>query len=174
MYIRTGSWRHSPNDQHPQPVRHTPPDPPRKRGGTLASRSSRGRIVHNIGTAQFDWSVVGWQARERGWRLLKPLSRRMRQAPTPSERCLWARLRAGQLGVKFRRQHVIGRFIVDFYCSERRLVVEVDGESHDARTQRDQERDEALRAMGLRVLRLGNAQVETSLDQAVACIRAAL
>ena len=52
------------------------------------------------------------------WRLLKPLARSIRRAPTDAEHRLWTSLRAPQLGARFRRQHAIGRFIVDFYCSE--------------------------------------------------------
>mgnify|MGYP001770978009 FL=1 len=74
----------------------------------------------------------GWQTSSELWEKLKPLARQMRREPTPAEDKLWQKLRHKQiLGYKFRRQHTIDRFIVDFYCGEARLVVEVDGEVHD-------------------------------------------
>src|SRR5512135_1457663 len=59
-------------------------------------------------------------------------ARRMRKRPTRSEALLWAQLRRGKLGVRFRRQHPMLGFIVDFYCASARLVVEVDGSVHDS------------------------------------------
>ena len=85
----------------------------------------------------------------------------LRGQPTPAENHLWQHLRKNQLGVKFRRQHGIHHYIVDFYCPEHALVIEVDGEIHtseDAR-QYDQERDNLLRSCGLQVLRFSNHQV---------------
>jgi very-short-patch-repair endonuclease len=63
------------------------------------------------------------------------------------------------LGFKFRRQHVIDRFIVDFYCGEAGLVVEVDGEIHDYTPQEDAIRQEFLESLGLRVVRFRNEEV---------------
>ncbi len=65
------------------------------------------------------------------FRALRQASRRMRRQPTKSEDLLWQALRKRQLaGLKFRRQHPIGPSIVDFYCHEKRLAVEVDGGVH--------------------------------------------
>jgi very-short-patch-repair endonuclease len=78
---------------------------------------------------------------------------------TGPEKRLWSRLRARQLqGIKFRRQHGIGPYIVGFYCPEQSLVIEVDGDSHaDAeQIQRDQRRDRYLQSIGLRVVRYRN------------------
>ena len=62
---------------------------------------------------------------------LKPYAKEMKKDPTPSENELWQAIRNQKLGVKFRRQHVIEQFIVDFYCFELNLVIEVDGEIHE-------------------------------------------
>jgi Protein of unknown function (DUF559) len=78
----------------------------------------------------------------------------MRVAPTPSEQRLWALLRAGQLGVWFRRQVPLGRFIADFAAVSARVVVEVDGGYHARRRAADARRDRALARLGYRVLRL--------------------
>jgi very-short-patch-repair endonuclease len=84
----------------------------------------------------------------------------MRRNPTLAERELWERLRKKQLlGFKFRRQHSIERFIVDFYCRQARLVVEVDGPIHDYTAEEDAIRQEFIEFQGLRVLRFTNEQV---------------
>ncbi|HEB64244.1 MAG TPA: DUF559 domain-containing protein, partial [Chloroflexi bacterium] len=83
---------------------------------------------------------------------------------TPAENALWQRLRRRQLGVKFRRQHAIDRFIVDFYSAEARLVVEVDGPVHQYRREEDAIRQEFLESQGLRVLRFTNEEVLTQIE----------
>ena len=91
----------------------------------------------------------------------------MRKNLTPAENILWQRLRKKQFGgLRFRRQHPIGRFIVDFYCAEARLVVEVDGGVHDepGHAEYDEDRQRFLQALGLRVLRFSNAQVINETD----------
>jgi very-short-patch-repair endonuclease len=97
-------------------------------------------------------------------------ARDMRNNPTRAERALWERLRGRQVkGLRFRRQHSIDRFIVDFYCAEARLVIEVDGASHAGPTC-DAERQSCLEALGLRVLRVTDAEVLTEIDAVIARI----
>jgi very-short-patch-repair endonuclease len=99
-------------------------------------------------------------------------ARAMRQEPTPAEAALWDRLRSRRLdGAKFRAQHPVGRFIFDFYCAQARLVVEVDGGVHDARRERDAERDLVLRSAGYLVLRLTNKEVLGDIERVLAEIR---
>ncbi len=88
-------------------------------------------------------------------------SRRLRRDTTFPERLLWSRLRTGQVGgIRFRRQHAIGPYVVDFYCASAALVVELDGRSHDeAALDHDQTREEWLRSQGLRVIRFTNDEV---------------
>ena len=87
-------------------------------------------------------------------------ARLLRKAMTDAERALWARLRLRQLGgVKFRRQHAIGPYIVDFVCFEKRLVIEVDGGQHGMRTALDARRTDWLASQGFRVLRFWNHHV---------------
>ncbi len=101
-----------------------------------------------------------WRTYPELWTKLKPLARQMRRNPTPAEGKLWERLRKKQLlGLKFRRQHSIERFIVDFYCRQARLVVEVDGPIHDYTPAEDAIRQEFIEFQGLRVLRFINEQV---------------
>ena len=98
----------------------------------------------------------------------------MRRVPTDAEQRLWQRLRHRQLGSTFRRQFVIDRFIVDFYCAAACLVVEVDGDSHRSRRERDEDRDRRMQGMGLRILRISNERVLRDEDTVVSIIRAAL
>ena len=95
----------------------------------------------------------------------------MRREPTEAERRLWARVRGSKLGTRFRRQHAIDRFVVDFVCFPERLVVEVDGHSHEGRSIQDAERDERLRLMGFVVARYANDLVMRDADSVVADIR---
>ena len=95
---------------------------------------------------------------------MAPRARWMKERPTDAETVLWEQLRRGRLGVRFRRQVVIGRFIVDFLCVSRRLIIEVDGAVHDARRDVDEERDRTLAALGWRILRVRNEDVLTDLD----------
>jgi very-short-patch-repair endonuclease len=84
---------------------------------------------------------------------------------TPAELVLWGKLRNRQLkGLKFRRQHPIGRLIVDFYCPAYRLVVEVDGGIHEKQLAEDQERDQWLTEPGYQVIRVTNKEVERDLE----------
>ena len=93
----------------------------------------------------------------------------MRQEPTPYEEAVWRAVSAQKLGgFKFRRQAVVRDYIVDFYCPEAALVVEIDGATHDAR--RDALRDAVLAARGLLVLRFANRQVADDLDSVLAVI----
>ena len=86
--------------------------------------------------------------------LLTARAQAMRAAPTASEGALWSLLRAQQLGVRFRRQVPIGRYIADFVAPSARLIVEVDGGSHNGRAHVDARRDRALSRLGYCVLRL--------------------
>ncbi len=89
----------------------------------------------------------------------------MRENPTEAERILWEELRAGKLGVKFRRQHIIDRFIVDFYCIKNGLVIELDGDIHKFQKEKDFERQKALEGLGCKILRFTNEEVEGDVDK---------
>ena len=77
----------------------------------------------------------------------------MRGQPTDAEAALWEALRNRKLrGYRFRRQHSFGRFIVDFYCANAKLVVEADGGGHETTTDKDEARDAYLEKLGLKVM----------------------
>jgi len=92
-------------------------------------------------------------------------ARTLRQESAEPEQLLWTALRNGQIGgLKFRRQHPIGRYVVDFYSHSAGLVVELDGMSHDDKIGEDAERAKYLEAQGLRMLRVVNRDVMDDLD----------
>ncbi len=97
-------------------------------------------------------------------------ARRQRREPTTAELKLWQALRNRALtGLKFRRQHPVSCFILDFYCSEQKLCIEVDGEIHSQPEQRilDSQRTSALNQLGLYVLRFTNTEIEDNMDQVI-------
>jgi very-short-patch-repair endonuclease len=92
-------------------------------------------------------------------------ARELRKNATDAEQRLWRRLRDRQLlGLKFRRQHRIGRFIADFYCDECRLVIELDGGQHADRITADERRTAYLEGRAIAVLRFWNNDVLTNTD----------
>jgi len=111
------------------------------------------------------------------WRASKPIkqaARELRSALTPAERRLWLALRRKQVsGLRFRRQHPIEHFVVDFCCVEERLVVEVDGDVHRYTEDYDRARQDWLEANGYRVLRFTNTDVMDNLSGVAEAIRQA-
>ena len=105
---------------------------------------------------------------------LTPKARELRNNLTEAEKYLWYKLRAENLGCKFRRQGVIGKYIVDFVCFERKLVIEVDGGQH-AQSASDEQRDQWLKEQGLKVLRFWNNDVLSNrdgvLEKIIECLR---
>jgi very-short-patch-repair endonuclease len=100
------------------------------------------------------------------------IARQLRGAATPAERYAWSLLRnRGVLGLKFRRQHVLHGFVVDFYCAAERLVLELEGAPHATNEQRayDAARTATLEAAGYRVIRVANRDVTR--DQLEALLR---
>ena len=96
-------------------------------------------------------------------------ARRLRRKMSPPEVILWQRLRMRPGGFKFRRQHPAGDFVLDFYCSDARLAIEVDGLSHDMgnRPAADAMRDSWLRLRNVGTLRISADAVIRSPDQVV-------
>ena len=99
----------------------------------------------------------------------------LRSNMTPAEATLWRALKGrGAGGLKFRRQQGIGPYVLDFYCAERRLCVELDGSSHEYKYDYDEQRTAYLSQQGISVIRFTNEQVFTSLEGVVAeIVRAA-
>lgn len=97
----------------------------------------------------------------------------LRKRETEAEKILWERLSNKQLGVKFRRQHPLYRFIVDFYCHELRLVVELNGSIHDLEEQAnyDQFRTMLINQLDIKVIRFRNDEIFEDLDKVLEAIR---
>jgi len=94
--------------------------------------------------------------------------------PTESEKILWEKLKSGKLGTKFRRQHIINRFIVDFCSIEHGLVIELEGRIHDFRKSADFERIKILENEGYRIIRFNNHEVIFNIDDVVSRVKSAL
>lgn len=101
----------------------------------------------------------------------KEIRRKLRNNATLHERILWSRLKSKQLGYKFRRQHSIGKYIVDFYCPSKRLIIELDGSQHIDNKQRDEERDSYLSNLNYSVLRFYNSDVNNNIEGVVLKIK---
>lgn len=99
-------------------------------------------------------------------RILKARRKTLRNNLGIPEIILWSHLKDSQLGTKFRRQHSVGFYVLDFYCPEARLAVELDGATHDnpAAQNYDIKRDIFLKKLGIRVLRIQNKDALNNLD----------
>jgi adenine-specific DNA-methyltransferase len=99
----------------------------------------------------------------------------MRKSPTEAENVLWQQLRNQQIsGFIFRRQYNIERFIVDFYCPRRRLVIEIDGSIHQYQQDEDAVRQAFIEQQGLRLMRFSNDDVINDLETVIEQISEAL
>jgi len=113
-----------------------------------------------------------WRTETALWEKLKPIAKEMRRKPTEAENRLWQKLRRHKLqGFKFRHQHNIERFIVDFCCPEIKLVIEVDGPIHQYQMQEDQIRQEFLECQHYKVIRISNNEIKYDLDQVLERIK---
>ncbi len=120
-----------------------------------------------------DFRPVNGGASPDRYSLLRSYAHNLRFEPTVAEIRLWECLRGNQLGVRFRRQHVIGDYIADFVCLREMLIVEVDGEYHSRGEQieADRTREEALSQMGFRILRFTNDDVLFKIEYVLETIR---
>jgi very-short-patch-repair endonuclease len=99
---------------------------------------------------------------------MRSLARNLRKNQTEAEQILWSKLRSRQLsGFKFRRQHPIESYVLDFYCSETHLAIEIDGGQHteNKNIERDNDRTAYLNQKGIRVIRFWNDDVIKHLDE---------
>jgi len=95
--------------------------------------------------------------------------RELRKNQTPTEQKLWWQLRGGIFGVRFKRQHSIGGYILDFYCAEKRLIVELDGEIHNTGEAKEYDavRDKYFKELGYTSIRFSNKEVETDIRKVI-------
>ena len=115
-----------------------------------------------------------WAAPVRDLRPRTILARRLRTNATDVERKLWRALRESNLPERFRRQHPIGRFIADFACPARKLVIELDGGQHAMRAKADEARSQELARYGYQVVRFWNNDVIENIEGVIETIKRAL
>jgi dTDP-4-amino-4,6-dideoxygalactose transaminase/very-short-patch-repair endonuclease len=151
----------------------SPPQPlPEGRGSADVAAQS----VHTADPTQRGSADVAAQSVHTAdpalYRMLEAFAKENRSNPTQAEEVLWQVLRGGKLGAKFRRQHVIDQYIVDFFCAEKGLVIELDGGYHrrSAQMVSDAERTARLEQLGYHVLRFTNEEVIGNIDGVVAKI----
>lgn len=91
----------------------------------------------------------------------------LRQNATPAEKKLWWYLRDNKLGAKFKRQHSVGGYILDFYCAKKKLIVELDGEVHNTEEAKEYDtvRDKFFKELGYTTLRFKNGEVESDMEK---------
>ena len=105
----------------------------------------------------------------------RKFARKLRRNMTPAEKKLWNRLRANRLdGWHFRRQQIVDDLIVDFYCHQADLVIEVDGHIHRGQVEADRGRENVLKSKGLRVIRFKNEEAESDMNSVCRRILASL
>jgi phosphoribosylformylglycinamidine synthase I len=146
---------------------HPPAPSPVGRGSQATSA--------NLSSASTSTSIVDdvFTTTPAKWEVLKEYGRDMRKQPTPAEEKLWEALRGQKLAVKFRRQHAIDSYIVDFVTIPDKLIVEVDGEVHAeaGQAEYDAGRTHTLRELGYEVLRFSNEEVLNQLDDVLQTIQ---
>lgn len=112
-------------------------------------------------------------AKTYAYPFLKQDARRLRAEQTEAETVLWKHIRCKQLRSKFRRQHIIDQYIVDFVCLEKHLVIEIDGKYHttDEQQESDRVRENHLKSLGYNVVRFSNEEVTNNIEQVIECIK---
>jgi len=98
-------------------------------------------------------------------------AKELRNKMTPAELFLWEALRKNKLGVRFKPQHPLDRYIADFYCHKVKLVIEVDGETHDKQLDYDIGRSHELENYGIKVIRFTNQHVINNRDEVITIIK---
>jgi len=107
------------------------------------------------------------------YKILKEFAKKNKQFQTDAESLIWRHIQNNQLGVKFNRQYIIGDYIVDFVCLEKKLIIEIDGGYHSEyeQIQKDEHRTEKLEAMGFNVIRYTNEELFASIKDVLNKIR---
>jgi len=103
---------------------------------------------------------------------LKPLARKLRSYSTLSEVLLWKKIKGRTFGYEFHRQVPIDDYIVDFYCHELLLAIEIDGNTHDYNFDKDQERQLRLEGLGIKFLRVSDQNVKRNMTDVLRALEA--
>ncbi|GAB1858292.1 hypothetical protein MHTCC0001_31290 [Flavobacteriaceae bacterium MHTCC 0001] len=116
------------------------------------------------GEEKSGYKIPGYMTGGNNSHLLLERAKEMRANPTPAEAVLWQSLKGKKLDAKFRQQHLIGDFIVDFVCLDKKLIVEVDGKIHDSQVEEDTKRTEILENDHYKVIRFKNEEILGDID----------
>ncbi len=133
------------------------------------SPEERGRASDEIYAQDFIFT-----SDSKTWKAVKDNVHENRKNPTEAEEKIWDAVRNSNLGHKFRRQHTIDKFIVDFVCIEKKLVVEIDGRIHDTQQKEDAERTKIIQEAGFKVIRFTNEKVLNNLEEVLTKIKIAV
>ncbi len=135
------------------------PTPTLPRGGRKTKEMS---FKYKYNYASPDW-----------YKMLKEFAKKNKQFQTDAESLIWRYIRNNQLGVKFNRQYIIGDYIVDFVCLEKKLIIEIDGGYHSEyeQIQKDDQRTDKLESMGFNVIRYTNEQLFADIEGVLHKIR---
>jgi len=154
----------------------------------LISRNYKGRIIilnfekkykpfpitpnHLILSRRIKPSNITSDTEKNFKKMIRKRAKELRKNMTYTEKLLWNKIRKRQLGVKFRRQHAIGKYIPDFYSPEIALVIEIDGDAHSipGRKEKDIDKDYFYRSMAIDVLRIYDSEIIDNLDGVVCMI----
>ncbi|MFH7018995.1 leucine--tRNA ligase [Flavobacterium sp. FlaQc-47] len=115
--------------------------------------------------------TLGYMTGGNNSHLLLERAKEMRNNPTEAEKILWLHLKSKGLEAKFRQQHLVDDFIVDFVCLSKKLIIEVDGEIHDSQQEADAKRTEILNEKGFKVIRFNNKEVLNNIDSVLTIIK---
>ena len=104
---------------------------------------------------------------------LKDRRRELRQRSTKTEEILWLKIRDNQLGCKFKRQHSIGGYILDFYCSKHKLIIEIDGTTHNTKEAKeyDKIRDDYFSELDYKTIRFLNSEIQKDINKVLLKIK---
>lgn len=115
--------------------------------------------------------TLGYMTGGNNSHLLLERAKEMRNNPTEAEKTLWLHLKSKGLEAKFRQQHLIDDFIVDFVCLSKKLIIEVDGGIHDSQQEADAKRTEILNEKGFKVIRFNNKEILNNIDSVLTIIQ---
>lgn len=114
---------------------------------------------------------LGYMTGGNNSHLLLERAKEMRNNPTEAEKTLWVHLKSKNLDYKFRQQHLIDDFIVDFVCLSKKIIIEVDGGIHDSQQEADAKRTEILNEKGFKVIRFNNKEILNNIDSVLTIIK---
>ncbi|MBX2899989.1 MAG: leucine--tRNA ligase [Cyclobacteriaceae bacterium] len=149
------------------------PNPSPEERGTYSDENGTQNKIQGSGDEVHAQDFI-FTTDSKTWQTSKVNARENRKNPTEAEEKFWEAIRNKSLGFKFRRQHAISRFIVDFVCIEKKLVVELDGEVHTYQQKEDEERTAILISEGFKVIRFDNAQVLNNLGEVLSQVKSTL